>query len=174
MALVHYPAIPELNADLIVLQPRLFSAGQPHEEIEFGVRIAAPAQPDRMLLAELRDCKQPWALLSMAALEASHSPSAAMDRLRRLWQREDNSTLFRSLVLRNLILLMMQQGDHDQARHLLDLGMEAFPQYAELRWLSGALWLRQRKFTNAKHDGERAMALAGSPQWIGKIGRAHV
>jgi glycosyltransferase involved in cell wall biosynthesis len=183
MVLVHYPAVPQLDLDLIVLQPRCFSACRPgagegasaqiaqtYEEIDFDTRIAAPADPDRSLLFALRDYRQPWALLSLAALEAPKDPVGAMDRLKRLWQREDLNPLFRSLVLRNLIVLMIQHGEHDRARQLLDLGMEAFPKYAELRWLSGAHWLIRQKLTAAKHDGERAVALAASPAWIGSGG----
>jgi glycosyltransferase involved in cell wall biosynthesis len=170
MALVHYPAIPQLDLDLIVLQPRLFSAGAAREEIEFGVRITAPAEPDGELWSVLRDYKNAWAILSLGALEASQTPSAAIDRLRRLWERQDNSPMFRSLVLRNLIVLLVRQGDHEQARKLLNIGMETFPHYAELRWISGVVWLMQQKFSNAKHDAERAVSLAGSPNWIGSGG----
>jgi hypothetical protein len=127
MALVHYPAIPQLDLDLIVLQPRLFSAGAAREEIEFGLRIAAPAEPDRELWSALRDYKNAWTILSLGVLEASQNPAAAIDRLRRLWERQDNSPLFRSLVLRNSILLLIRQGDNDRARKLLTIGLEAFP-----------------------------------------------
>jgi glycosyltransferase involved in cell wall biosynthesis len=167
---VHYPALPLLGLDLIGLEPRAFNKPPHRQEIAADLRIGAAPDPSRAFAYALRDNKAPWARLSVVLAEASADIQAAIDRLGGLWQRETTPPLLRSLILRNLVVLLIKQGNHDKARELLDLGMQAFPEYAELRYISAVHWLQCQKFTAALNEAKLVSNL--TPRWIGSGGES--
>ncbi len=169
---VHYPALPELGLDLIGLEPRAYGQPPHRAEIATGIRIAAASEQARAIASALRDNTAPWAGLSVALAESLVDLPSATDRLRRLWRCETTPAPLRSLILRNLVVLLIKQGSADKARELLDLGMKAYPEYAELRFISAVEWLRNRKYTAALNDAKRATAMAPSALWIGSGGES--
>lgn len=169
---VHVPVLPEFGLDLISLQPRWFSTPPHSERIDTRFRIAAAPARSRAMFFALRDSTEPWAVMAAAVADALNDPDAAKDRLRRLWQLEELPPVLRSLVLRNLIAIFIVQQEYVQARELLDLGVAGFPEYAELRWLSGVLWLIHGKYAAALREAERARGVHATTQWIGSGGES--
>lgn len=176
---VHSPLIPEFGLDLISLQPRWFTAaplkeGTLLERIDPKFHVAASPEQSRALFFTLRDSTEPWAILAAAMAEAAAGTEvvldSAMDRLRRLWVREGTAPVLRSLVLRNLIVLLIARREYEKARELLILGRAAYPEYAEICWISAVLWLIQQKFTLAMQEAEMARGINSTSQWVGSDG----
>ena len=101
---------------------------------------------------------------------AGTSGGRGIEALKQLWQRENLPPFLASLVLRNMILALLRAKQAEKARELLTLGVEAYPGYADLHFLSAVLWLYKQKVTKAFAELEFAIK-TGDTTYIGSGGR---
>ena len=96
--------------------------------------------------------------------------------MKRIWRTSGIDPALGSLVLRNLIVVLLKRGDFAKAEELLALGARAYTDYAELHYLSGLMWVRRKKPSNAIAPLEAAIRLR-SAGFVGSGGensyRAH-
>lgn len=176
---VHLPCFAEV--DLIGLQPRLWENNKGSDTTSTALRIAGSLPPPE-LECLLEESDQLWARLYSALLGEQKRPGNGIDRLSRLWQ--DSPLIpkpYGSLLLRNLIVLLIKHNQYEQAENLLKLGMDYYPHYAELAYLSALLCASKERYSeipayishatqNADHsyvgsggeDSYRSLALLGS------------
>jgi glycosyltransferase involved in cell wall biosynthesis len=152
---VHLPGIP--GADLISLQPRAFSAGARKEFLNLSWRIQAPGSISGEARAALEKNGQPWARLYLALLEERKTPGGSIETLKKLSRTPGLTPMLAALVLRNLIVVLMRKRDFAKAEELLQLGTTAYPDYAELPYLTGLMWVERKKPSNAIRPLEEAM-----------------
>lgn len=145
---VHLAGLPE--APLIALEPRWLGAGPVGDYYCFHLRIQRVTALSTQTVEALRSSREAWAQLSLALNSAPSSPASAMDVLQRLWTgRAGWASVFTALVLRNLAVIQTQQKEFSLAEQLLDLGMQNFAGYADLRYLSAVLCFLQRRESRA-------------------------
>lgn len=165
---VHLPCLAE--ADLIGLQPRLVGAGAEREEVNDEIRIAGTRAPSERARNSWKEGGRPWAQLHLALLREAQ-PGGSIEPLRKLWQTRALPPLLATLVLRNLIVALLRQGQAQKSEELLRGGIEAFPGYAELHFLYALLWLYRQKPKSALSEAEQAMKSAGRG-FVGSGGEA--
>ncbi len=163
---VHLPCLPE--ADLIGIQPRLMAAGAGTQKITRAIRIAGVQAPSPAARRAWTVCAQPWSELHLALL-CEGTRGGGAEPLKDLWQKRKLSPLFASLVLRNLIVTLLREKKLEKAEELLKLGVQAYPGYSELDYLSAVLWLYRTKSSKAIAHLERAMKVAGG-EYVGSGG----
>jgi glycosyltransferase involved in cell wall biosynthesis len=151
---VHLPCLAE--ADFISLQPRLISRGAAQEGVSRSCRVRGSFAPSALARGSWEKNPQPWARLH-AALLCEKTAGAGIEPLKHVWQSAKLPPLFASLVLRNLSLALLRKQQADKAEELLELGLQAYPGYADLDYLSAILWLYRQKATKAFAHLERAM-----------------
>jgi glycosyltransferase involved in cell wall biosynthesis len=166
---VHIPCLAE--ADLIGLQPRLYSPGASKETVIRSCGIRGAVNPSALARKSWESCSHPWARL-YAALLSERIPGAGIEALRQIWLAKKSTPLFSSLVLRNLIVALIRKNQTKQAEELLGLGAKAFPGYAELLYLSAVLWMHRQKPSNAFAELERAVRVTGSGEYVGSGGES--
>ncbi|HMD96029.1 MAG TPA: glycosyltransferase [Terriglobia bacterium] len=141
---VHLPCFQEV--DLITIQPRWFSAGRQHDYWDFSIRIGSSATVSQQAITALKANAEPWSQLSLALLAGQEKPGAEIDALVRMWQEHQQlPSALAALVLRNFAVVMMRHQDLAKAEELLELGMKAYPGYAELPYLRGLLCFHQEQ-----------------------------
>ncbi len=138
---VHYPCLTDM--DLIGLQPRSWTTGACEDYINCSYRIAASPKPSPILSGFLQGSHEPWARLCNLLQIAQEAPERALTGLAGMWGEGRLHPILATLVLRNLIVLLIRQGNIPSAEQLLETGMKAFPKYAELPFLT--MWLRARQ-----------------------------
>lgn len=143
---VHLPCLPE--ADLIGLQPRLWKKGEDVDNTSSAVRIAGSLSPPAELQVFLDESDELWARLYSALLEEQKEPGIGLDRLSQLWR--DTTQIpkhFGALLVRNLIVLLIRHKQLEQAEKLLNLGMDYYPRYAELPYLTAMLCASKERYS---------------------------
>jgi glycosyltransferase involved in cell wall biosynthesis len=150
MVPVHLPCLPE--ADLISVQPRVFTARSERLIYTSELRIASTRALSGLARAAFKGNKQPWARLSMALLQEQQEPGCGVVALSSIWQPGKLDPVLAALVLRNLILLLIRENSMPKAEELLGLGIQAFPGLAEFEYLTAVYWVRCGKQSKAiKH-----------------------
>lgn len=152
---VHLPCLPDI--DLITLQPRWFAAGPKHDYWNFDFRIASAGKPSPEVVAAIKKNKTSWSRLSLALLAEQQQPGAGVEALQALSKNGNSPAILASLILRNLVVLLIRHDELDQADELLKLGMKAYPDYAELPYLTALLRIRQQQPSKAIPFLERAI-----------------
>jgi glycosyltransferase involved in cell wall biosynthesis len=171
---VHYPCLSDM--DLIGIQPRSWTKGAGEDYINRSYRIAAGSRASSALLRLLQGSHEPWARLCKLLQIAQEVPDKALAGLAEMWRESRLHPILATLVLRNLIVLLIRLGNISSAEQLLESGMKAFPQYAELPFLT--MWLRARQGRPQGVVGYLKRAVEQSdPSFIGSGGensyRAH-
>jgi glycosyltransferase involved in cell wall biosynthesis len=152
---VHLPGIP--GADLISLQPRAFSTGAKREFLNFSWRVQGSFSISEEARAALAQNRQPWARLYLALLEERKAPGASVETLKKLSQTPGLPPTMAALLLRNLIVVLLRKRDFAKAEELLRLGRTAYPDYAELPYLTALMWVERKKPSSAMGPLEEAM-----------------
>ncbi|HUO25902.1 MAG TPA: glycosyltransferase family 4 protein [Candidatus Aquilonibacter sp.] len=165
---VHLPCLGEV--DLIGLQPRIVNANAAGETVNSDIRVAGTRAPSGIARNAWSESRQPWALLYLALLHEMQ-PGEGIEPLRRLWQSRGLPPVVKTLVLRNLIMALLRQRQMEKCEELLRAGIEAFPGYAELHFLSALLWLYRQKPKSAFAELEKAAKTAGRG-FVGSGGEA--
>jgi glycosyltransferase involved in cell wall biosynthesis len=86
-----------------------------------------------------------------------HQPGASVDALKKISRTRGLEPVLASLVLRNLIVVLLKKRDFVKAEELLRLGVRAYPDYAELHYLGGVMWIQRKKPSNAIGPLEEAI-----------------
>ena len=171
---VHLPGIP--GADLISVQPRAYPADANRECLSLSWRLAGSASLSEEATLALRRVGQPWARLHFALLEAQRDASAGLNLLEAMRQDGGLPLELAALVLRNLIIIFLKTGNLTKAEKLLDFGRKAYPDYAELCYLAGLMWVHRKRPSQGISCLEQALR-EGSGQFAGSGGengyRAH-
>lgn len=154
--------------ELIGLEPRCFGpapapgAGAPLrlDAVDFRLRIAA-APADLAASAPAAPAlpvQEPWQRLR-AALEAEHRQlGAGLAALAQLAAAPDLHPMVQSLVLRNLIVALLRQGERSSALTLLLQSQELHPGYRELSYLHARIALAEGRPADAMAALKRATA----------------
>jgi glycosyltransferase involved in cell wall biosynthesis len=163
---VHLPCLVE--ADFIGLQPRITFRHAASETVSTVCRIKSSFAPSALARSFWATNTKPWIKLH-AALLREQVAGGAIEPLKQLWQTLKAPSALRSLVLRNLALALLRGLQTEKAAEILRLGVEAYPGYSDLRYLSAVLWLYRQKPSKAAADLERAMQFA-EPAYVGSGG----
>lgn len=136
---VHCTATADL--DLIGLQPRWISAGTPREYYlsrESRLRAEAPSSSAQTaaIMNALRAADLPPTRISAAICQDCLQPGSGLDDLLREAGLTNNLPVFRALSLRNAIVIHARDGRMADAQRLLKIGLDQFPDYAELPYLA--------------------------------------
>jgi glycosyltransferase involved in cell wall biosynthesis len=151
---VHLPGIQ--GADLISLQPRAFSPGATKEHLNLTWRLQGSPSISSEARAALEQNGQSWARLYLALLEEQRQAGASIESLKKLSRAPDLKPTLAALILRNLIVVLLRSRDFAKAEELLQLGINAYPDYAELHYLTGLMWVDCKKPSNAMRPLEEA------------------
>ena len=163
---VHYPCMTEL--DLLAIEPRWLSGGRMSDFWSAAARIARPSSISVPYLSALKAINQPWAKMVQAFFAETASAGAGIESLARLAQDASAPSQVTALALRNLVVLLMKNGDMAKAEQVLEGAMDTFPDYAELFYVSGLLCVRQNKPSKALGYLERARA--SNHEYVGSGG----
>ncbi len=154
---VHLPCFEEV--DLLAIQPRWFVAGRQHDYWDFSIRIGSSPTVSQQAMTALKANVEPWSQLSLALLAGQETPGAEIDALAHMWQDyQQFPPTLAALVLRNLAVVMMRHHELAKAEEFLELGMKAYPGYAELPYLRALLCFHQKQAGRAWPYLERAKA----------------
>lgn len=157
---------------LIGLQPRIWKDCGGTDAILESLRFScsSPFTPAVRLL--VRNSSDIWARMYLALEAGEKNPRQGIDRLTRLWQKSAIiPPVFAALLVRNLIVLYLRDGQSQRIGTLLETGMDRFPRYAELPFLAGWIALKQGKLKEAARYAQRAVEYP-DPQFIGSGGEA--
>jgi glycosyltransferase involved in cell wall biosynthesis/tetratricopeptide (TPR) repeat protein len=154
---VHLPGIP--GADLVSLQPRAFAAGAGREHLNLSWRLAGTTTLSNEARSAFKENGQPWALLYLALLDEQKKPGGSIESLKRIWQSQGLKPALTALVLRNLIVVLLRKGDSAKAQELLKLGVTAYPDYAELYYLTALMWVQRKQPSNAIKHLEQGISI---------------
>ncbi len=152
---VHLPGIP--GADFVSLQPRAFAAAATREHLNQSWRLQGSATVSGEARAALEQSGQPWARLHLALLEERREPGTGLESLKKLSRTLGLKPVLAALILRNLIVSLLCKRDFAKAEELLQLGMTAYPDYAEFPYLTGVMWVQRNKPSNALRPIEEAI-----------------
>ena len=153
---VHLPGIP--GADLISIQPRTFAPGVTKRSLNPSWRLQGTPALSTEARAALNQLGEPWAQLYLGLHEEMKSPGASLESLKKLSRTPKLEPTLAALTLRNLIVVLLRKKDFAKAEELLKLGIEAYPDYADLWYLAGLMWVERKKLSNAIRPLEQAMA----------------
>jgi glycosyltransferase involved in cell wall biosynthesis len=151
----HLPGIP--GADFVSLQPRAFAAAATREHLNQSWRLQGSASVSAEARTALEQIGEPWARLHLALLEERREPGAGIESLKKLSRTPGLKPVLAALILRNLIVSLLSKRDFAKAEELLQLGMTAYPDYAEFPYLTGVMWVQRNKPSNALRPIEEAM-----------------
>jgi len=152
---VHLPGV--AGADLISVQPRAFSAGASKDHFNLSWRLNGSNLLSSEARAALEQNGQPWARLYLALLEEQREPGACVESLKKISRVPGLKPMLAALALRNLIVVLLKKRDFSKAEELLRLGIKAYPDYAELHYLTGLMWVQRNRPSNAIRFLEEAM-----------------
>ncbi len=135
---VHWKATSDL--DLIGLQPQLISAGSPRtytllQQSRLRSEISAATDAATPRIHALRAADLPPTRISAAICQDCLQPGSGLDDLLREASLTTNLPVFRALSLRNAIVIHARDGRMAEAQRLLKIGLDLFPDYAELPYL---------------------------------------
>jgi len=143
---VHLPCFADV--DLIGLQPRLWMKGTTLDRTEPGMRIAGSTTLRPEFAEFLRESNELWARLYSAMHDEQKEPGWGLERLSQLWHDQSGiPSIYGSLVVRNLVVLLIRHKQREQAEKLLRLGMEYYPRYAELPYLAAVLCSSKERYS---------------------------
>lgn len=155
---------------LIGLQPRIWKHGDKSDAILKSLRISSPVRISSATRLLIRNSSDIWAKMYSALEAGEKNPRPGIHRLTRLWQKSAiMPPVFAALLVRNLIVLYLRDGQAQRVGALLETGMDRFPRYAELPFLAGWIALKQGKLTEAARYAKRAMEYP-DPLFIGSGG----
>jgi glycosyltransferase involved in cell wall biosynthesis len=164
---VHVPCLAE--ADLIMLQPRLWGNGWQAERVVTGIRVQAGAAMIRPEWWTAGAVAEPWAQLSAAVVEALEDPARALGQLQILRERRRLHPILDALALRNQVVLLLRLEDFQTASERLACGQKQYPGYVELDYLQALLHLARGEFQAALRAVQRACR-APDPRMVGSGG----
>jgi len=152
---VHYRCLDELP--LVALQPRFLRGGTNHDYWDCSVRIAGCYPASQLAMDALHGISKPWAKLSLALLSELEAPGRGISALERMWEtRQQSPSPFVPLVLRNLIALLILRKEIARAERFLEVGLLAYPAYAELCYIAAWLNIHENRAARAITYLERA------------------
>lgn len=155
---VRYPGIAEFDVDLIALEPRIQTGRNAVNRSEDHIRLSGNPAPSAARISALERAGQWWARHTLALLAEQRRKGDGLRPLQEIWQKEEMTAQQKALVLRNLSVILLSQSDYAKAGELLIPGMDAFPDYAELPYLSAVSLIQQGKPSQAVGFLERALA----------------
>ncbi len=164
---VHLPCLAE--ADLIVLQPRLWGDGWTADQVGTGIRVQASAALCRPAWWTGGTAPEPWAHLCAAVVAGVEDPAGALARLQSLCGPNRLHPVLDALALRNCVVLLLRLEDFRAASQLLVLGQKRYPAYVELDYLQALLHMAQGEFQTAFTVALRACR-ASDPRMVGSGG----
>lgn len=163
---VHWPCL--LEADLLTLEPRLWTAEVEQDAILPAVRLRASSPPPSLeRVAE--SPAEPWVELRQAVQAACAQPEQGLHHLQRWRERPSRHPVLDALALRNRVVLLLRLEKWEQAEAELAIGQQRYPAYAEWEYLRALLAFAQGNWQQALHAAQQAQTLR-SLGWVGSGG----
>jgi glycosyltransferase involved in cell wall biosynthesis len=163
---VHISSVEEMP--LIALQPRWLRGGNAKNYWNFNLRIGSSDSPSDLTIQTLAGNNEAWARLSAGLLNEQIQPGTGIATLTTMWEEQKEiHPMLAALVLRNLAVLMIKSGETAKTEQVLGLGVQTYPGYADLKYLTALFYLLQDKpakvmpFLERARSGDRAFLGCG-------------
>jgi len=157
---VHVPCLEEIP--YLTMQRRWFRTGRQHAYWNSGFRIESTTSVSVQTLEALQANGEPWAQLAHSVLAERRQVGSGVASMVRLWEKAGTFPIVvAALVLRNLVVMMVRNGETSKAEQFLAAGMRSYGGYSELYYLAALLAYREQRGVQAVPLLEKARSREG-------------